>query len=322
MRTIINERNAKIYRDDRYGTVYETIEPGGGLLRNTGFATVVVDPGKESPPHFHARTEEVYYILEGCGIMTIDGHSQEVRAGDTIAIPLRAVHKIKNPGDEPLRFVCATSPPYSVKDDYEVDRGMQEGEPILILSGTTRPSSNTSRIAAKVAEIYSALRVPARLLCLSDLPPVAFTPEALNQRPPELKKMTDAVLRASGVVVITPEYNGSFPGMLKHFIDLLPFPEAFERRPVCFIGVAAGRWGASRAVEQLQSIFCYRKAFLYPDPVFLPAIDELLDKSGLLKDPEIEERLKKQAAGFVAHVQRVSMVSLISIPDNATTPVV
>ena len=52
------------------------------------------------------------------------------------------------------------------------------------------------------------------------------------------------VLDAAGLHIITPEYNGSFPGVLKYFIDMLKFPESFVEKPVAFTGEAAGLWGA------------------------------------------------------------------------------
>ena len=68
---------------------------------------------------------------------------------------------------------------------------------------------------------------------------------------------------------------------------------------MCFIGVAAGIWGALRPIEQLQSIFGYRNAFIYPERVFLTHINSLLDESGRLKNPEFLGRLQAQAEGFV-----------------------
>jgi len=95
------------------------------------------------------------------------------------------------------------------------------------------------------------------------------------------------------------------PGVLKYFIDMLKFPQAFERRPVAFTGLSAGRWGALRPVEQLAAIFSYRNAHLYPDRVFLPGIGDRLSPQGRLTDEDSLQRLNAQAAGFVAFVKRL-----------------
>ena len=81
-------------------------------------------------------------------------------------------------------------------------------------------------------------------------------------------------------------------------------------RPVCFVGVAAGMWGALRPVEQLQAIFGYRNSFIYPDRVFLPAINDLLDARGRLKDAELLDRLRAQANGFVDFVEKLKAIKL------------
>jgi chromate reductase len=91
---------------------------------------------------------------------------------------------------------------------------------------------------------------------------------------------------------------------------MLKFPESFDRRPVCFVGLAAGVWGALRPVEQLHQIFSYRNAFIYPDRVLLPQIDNLLEETGRLKDPELLNRLQAQAEGFVDFVERLLKTKL------------
>ena len=130
-----------------------------------------------------------------------------------------------------------------------------------------------------------------------------------NPVKPDLPRLGQALLQrnmcADGLVIITPEYNGGAPGVLKYFIDMLKFPESFERRPVAFVGLAAGVWGALRPVEQLQMIFGYRNALIFPERVFLPGIGQQLDADGRLKDPELVQRLRKQAQGFLQFVSAV-----------------
>jgi chromate reductase len=181
---------------------------------------------------------------------------------------------------------------------------------ITLIVGTNRPGSNTRKIGAHLEEIYAALKVPLRVLDLAQLPPEIFSPASYAEKPKLFQPFADAVLQSAGLHVVTPEYNGGVPGVLKYFIDMLKFPESFEKRPVCFVGVAAGVWGALRPVEQLQAIFGYRNAYLFPERVFLPQINNLLDSDGRLKDDELLQRLRKQAEGFVSFVERVQNVKL------------
>ena len=181
---------------------------------------------------------------------------------------------------------------------------------ITLIVGTNRPGSNTRKVARHLEEIYAGLKVPLHVLDLAQLPPDVFSPAAYAKKPESFQPFSEAVLKSAGLHVVTPEYNGSLPGVLKYFIDLLKFPDSFERRPVCFVGLGAGIWGALRPVEQLQAIFGYRNAFLYPERVFLPRINDLLDDAGRLKDPELRKRLAAQAEGFVDFVERLRRIKL------------
>ena len=181
---------------------------------------------------------------------------------------------------------------------------------MTLIVGTNRPDSNSRKVARNIEEIYAELKVPLRVLDLAQLPPEIFAPSSYAEKPKSFQPFSDAVLSASGLHVITPEYNGSLPGVLKYFIDMLKFPESFERRPVCFTGLAAGIWGALRPVEQLQAIFGYRNAYIYPERVFLPGVGRLLDANGRLQDAELLKRLQSQAAGFVGFVERLQNVKL------------
>ena len=169
---------------------------------------------------------------------------------------------------------------------------------ILIVSGTNRPGSHALHMARAVERHYHAAGVAAEVYSLADLPREIFDPASYAAKPAAFVEVQRRVVDASGLHVVTPEYNGSFPGVLKYFIDMLKFPESFERKPVAFVGEAAGTWGGLRAVEQLQQIFGYRNAHIYPERVFVPGVGGKFDAGGNLTDPAIDERLAKQARGF------------------------
>ncbi len=181
---------------------------------------------------------------------------------------------------------------------------------LTLLVGTNRPGSTTRRVASQVEKIYQRLQVPLRVLDLAELPPEIFHPSSYAEKPTSFAPFSDAILAAEGLVIVTPEYNGSLPGVLKYFIDMLKFPESFEKRPVCFIGLGAGMWGALRPVEQLQMIFGYRNAYLYPDRVFMPKVYELMKENGEFQSGDLPDRLTQQATGFIEFVEKVKGVQL------------
>jgi mannose-6-phosphate isomerase-like protein (cupin superfamily) len=75
-----------------------------------------LEPGQATERHYHARTEEIYFLLDGEGRMEIDGDTRAVAPGDAILIPAGARHQIR--AETPLRFLCCCAPPYSHDDTY------------------------------------------------------------------------------------------------------------------------------------------------------------------------------------------------------------
>ena len=177
---------------------------------------------------------------------------------------------------------------------------------ITIISGTNRQGSTTLRVATHVSALYAAIDgVNASLLDLQDLPSDVLSPTAYANKPAALQPMVDQVLASDGLVVVTPEYNGSYPGALKLFIDMLPFPEAFDRRPVCYVGLAAGYWGGLRPVEQLQQVFGYRNAQQYCERVFFPSVHKTIGEDGSPEPGLAADLLTSQVSGFVEFIRNV-----------------
>ncbi len=187
---------------------------------------------------------------------------------------------------------------------------------LTLIVGTNRPNSNTRKVATQVEEIYTSLGVPLQVLDLAKLPPEIFSPDSYAEKPKSFLPFSEGILKSSGLILVTPEYNGGMPGVLKYFIDMLKFPESFEQRPVCFVGLGAGMWGALRPVEQLQMIFGYRNAYLFPERVFLPKINDLLNEHGRFIHAEVIDRLKTQAEGFIDFVERLKGVQLRATAGN------
>ena len=85
---------------------------------NQSLAEATLEPGQSTQRHYHARSEELYVLLEGEGEMEVDGATRRVRAGDSILIPPGAWHRIAAAPRATLRFLCCCAPPYSHDDTY------------------------------------------------------------------------------------------------------------------------------------------------------------------------------------------------------------
>ena len=176
---------------------------------------------------------------------------------------------------------------------------------IVQLIATNRPGSNTAKVAAHVAEIYAAKGSPLDIVDLHKLPSEIFAPSSYAEKPASFAPFQEALSKAGGIVIVTPEYNGGFPGVFKYFIDMLKFPETFASKPFAFVGLSAGTGGAVRPVEQFSTLVIYLRGILYPGTVNIPSIHGHLNESDRLKTPEIIERLEKQADGFLKFVEKV-----------------
>jgi NAD(P)H-dependent FMN reductase len=172
---------------------------------------------------------------------------------------------------------------------------------IVVIPGTNRKSSLSRNLADLAAADYRALGHDVDLLELN-LGPEFLEPEAYKQPKPAVTAMVGRFLAADGVVFVIPEYNGSFPGILKLFVDMLPYPQGFDKRPCAFIGLSAGQFQSLRAVEHFQGVAGYRHAFIYPQRVFIGDSFKQFDAGGKLLDAKLAERLKAQAEGFVKFV--------------------
>lgn len=84
--------------------------------RNQSLAEATVPAGAETEAHYHPRSEEIYYVLGGRGLMTLGDERREVGRGDGILIPPGTRHKLRNIADEPLVILCCCAPPYSHQD--------------------------------------------------------------------------------------------------------------------------------------------------------------------------------------------------------------
>ena len=91
--------------------------PTGGTAQQS-LAEARLAPGGRTQRHYHAVTEEIYFVTAGRGEMELDGERVELGPGETVAIPPGAWHEITALGAEELRFLCCCAPPYRHEDTF------------------------------------------------------------------------------------------------------------------------------------------------------------------------------------------------------------
>lgn len=99
-------------------TIRSILDRTNAPVELQSLAEATLPPGCATQRHYHKVSEEFYFILEGVGLMELDGETRAVTSGDAILIPRSAWHQITNQGDQTLRFLCCCAPPYAHEDTY------------------------------------------------------------------------------------------------------------------------------------------------------------------------------------------------------------
>lgn len=171
---------------------------------------------------------------------------------------------------------------------------------ITIISGTNRKNSVSKQIALQYEEILNQNGIKTTLIDLENLP-TDFIKTALyeNQGTNEdFNPIREHMKEAQKYVFIVPEYNGSFPGILKTFIDALEFPGTLKGKKCAIVGLSAGVQGAVMALSHLTDIFNYLGMHVFANKPKLMKISGLMD-AGKITDASSIRRLEEQAKSFI-----------------------
>jgi chromate reductase, NAD(P)H dehydrogenase (quinone) len=171
---------------------------------------------------------------------------------------------------------------------------------ITIVSSTNNKNSLSARVADYYAGILHERGCESQVIKLTSLPP-DFTVTALyehNGKHPEFNRLRQLMETAQKYVFIIPEYNGSFPGVLKAFIDGLQFPDTFKDKKCAMVGVSKGPQGGAFAMSHLTDIFHYLKMHVYP---LKPRLSDIRDSqlATILANERYVQLLKEQADGII-----------------------
>lgn len=90
-------------------TIRSILDAANAPVQNQSLAEATIPKGASTVRHYHKNSEEFYYLLEGVGVMEVDGETRKVRAGDAILIPAGAWHELTAGAD--IRMLCCCAPP-------------------------------------------------------------------------------------------------------------------------------------------------------------------------------------------------------------------
>ena len=184
---------------------------------------------------------------------------------------------------------------------------MKKNDICTIIAATNRMNSNTLAFAKSLQSFLQDHGVEQiRLLDLKELEGVPIQNEMfdIEYQHPKIRELQDKyIIPAQKFIFINPEYNGSYPGLLKYFIDacsIRRYDENFTAKSAFLIGISSGRAGNLRGLEHLTGVLHYLKTHVYPYKMPISKIDQMYDKETfVLTDREMIDNLEKELLPFL-----------------------
>ncbi|MEL6866670.1 MAG: NAD(P)H-dependent oxidoreductase [Bacteroidota bacterium] len=178
---------------------------------------------------------------------------------------------------------------------------------ITIISGTNRPDSRTAIVARYYQEVFQAkTSSPVKYFSLENLP-ADFAHlqmyEADHQHQAIRSIQDEYMIPAQKFFFVIPEYNGSFPGILKLFLDACSVREykaTFNGKKAAMAGVATGRAGNFRGMEHLTGILNHVGTVVMPNKLPISSVQHLLNEQKQFHDEEAQKTVHKQVDAFLA----------------------
>lgn len=171
---------------------------------------------------------------------------------------------------------------------------------ITIIIGTNRPQALSQRLAKYYQNLLTQQSVKSQIIDLEQLPPdfIASALYAKSGSEATTKRFQKIIDQSSKLVLIVPEYNGSFPGILKTFIDALRYPDTFLDKKIALVGLSSGGQGGVLALSHLSDIFNYLGANVLAQKVKLMHIEQHFDGQ-IMSNDFYQSLLNEQIQKFI-----------------------
>lgn len=172
---------------------------------------------------------------------------------------------------------------------------------IAIISGTNREGSLTLRVAQIYRQMLESHGANAHILDLSRLPrDFAFSALYGNgDKNDAFSAFHRQAADAQKLVFIIPEYNGSFPGVLKTFLDGMPYPSPWKNKKAALVGLSSGPQGGAPALSHFTDILHYLGIHVLAHRVKMPFIEKNMDEYGICNESYVRQ-LNNQINGLLA----------------------
>ena len=170
---------------------------------------------------------------------------------------------------------------------------------ITLIAGTNRPNSNTLRLSAYYQKQLAERGVESKLVSLTELPDTLISSDLYGKRSEQFHQIQDIVNAGNKFLFVIPEYNGSFPGVLKTFIDACKFPESFYGKKAALVGLSSGKYGNVRGLEHFTGICHYIHLEVMPLRIHISDIANELNSDGNLWKEDTLKFTNQQIDKFI-----------------------
>jgi len=171
---------------------------------------------------------------------------------------------------------------------------------VTIISGTNRPGSNTLKLAQYYQKTLAEKGLQTTLFSLKELPENLIATDLYGKRSDSFTAIQDLVTQTSKFLFVIPEYNGSFPGVLKTFIDACNFPESFYDKKAALVGLSSGKYGNIRGIDHFGGVCSYLHLNVLPLRIHIAAIKTELNENGDLFKEDTLKFTGQQMDKFIA----------------------
>jgi len=144
------------------------------------------------------------------------------------------------------------------------------------------------------------LGAEAGLLSLMQLPPNLLETDMFGKRSSEFEPIQDIISQTDKFLFVIPEYNGSFPGVLKVLIDACDFPASFYEKKAALVGVSSGKYGNIRGIDHFTGVCHYINLHVMPLKLHIANIKAELDENGNFFKEDTLRFTDEQIEKFIA----------------------
>jgi chromate reductase len=161
-----------------------------------------------------------------------------------------------------------------------------------IISGTNRHGSHSEKVANEYKKFLILKNIEAAVFTLKNI-------DVLQKNDEFSSIEATLLIPTHKFIFIIPEYNGTFPGVLKAMIDITDIKQTWWWKKALLTGVSTGRAGNLRGMDQITASLQYMNVFVHPNKLPISVIDKVMNEKGVIHNESTLQAINKQLDEFI-----------------------